>query len=162
MGGTAGEYMRTEVVTVRPDLPLSELADVLLRHRIQGAPVVEDGRLVGIISRSDVVRQLKVEEERISDSSFYLEPFDADEHRAEDQERVLQSAASRMPKLCVGDMMITDLVTVSPETPLDAVARQMLERRVHRVLVTEDGVLHGILSSLDLVALFAERRVTLR
>jgi CBS domain-containing protein len=154
--------MRTEVVTVPPELPLSELADVLLRHKIQGAPVVEDGRLVGIISRSDVVRQLKVEEERISDSSFYLEPFDADTHRAEDHESVLQSAASRMPKLCVRDMMIMDLVTVSPATPLEDVARRMLEERVHRVLVTEGGALRGILSSLDLVALFADGRVTLR
>ncbi len=162
MSSTAANHMRTKLVTVSPDMPLAEFEDVLLRNKIQGAPVVEGGRLVGIVSRSDVVRQLKVEEARIAASAFYLEPFDADVQRAEDHERVLLSAASRLPKLRVRDMMMTDLVTVSPDTPLTEVARRMLDRRVHRVLVTEGETLLGLVSTLDLVALFADGRAALR
>ena len=51
------DLMQSDVVTVGPDLTLRELEEVLLRHRIHGVPVVERGRIVGHISRSDVVRQ---------------------------------------------------------------------------------------------------------
>ena len=158
MASTARDLMQTDIVTVDPSRPVSELEEVLLRHRIQGAPVVEHGRLVGIVSRSDVVRQLKLEEERIAASAFYLEPFDADEHREEDQSRVLEAAASRIAKLRVRDVMIDDLITVAPDATLQQIARTMLDRRVHRLLVTEGDELRGLVSSLDLVELFADGR----
>jgi CBS domain-containing protein len=116
---------------------------------------------VGIVSRSDVVRQLKVEEGRIAASAFYFESFDADEHRAEDYARVLEAAAGRVAKLHVRDVMIQDLITVTPEVTLQQMAQAMLERRVHRLLVTEGEELRGIVSSLDLVALFADGSATL-
>lgn len=155
---TARDLMQTDVVTVGANRPLGELEEVFLRHRIHGAPVVDGGRLVGIVSRSDVVRQLKLEEQRIAASAFYLEPFDADESRAEDQARVLEAAASRVGKLRVRDMMIDDLICVAPDASLAAVARRMLERRIHRILVTEGDRLLGIVTSLDLVQLFADGR----
>lgn len=154
----ARDLMRTDVVSIEAGHPLAELEDVLLQHKIQGAPVTEAGKLVGIVSRSDVVRQLKLEEERIAASAFYLEAFDADEHPAEDYARVMEATASRVAKLSVRDLMIRDLVTVRPEAPLQKVAALMCERRIHRVLVTEDHELRGIVSSLDLVNLFAQGR----
>lgn len=161
MVSTARDIMQTEIVTVAPSRPLAELGEILLRHRIHGVPVVEEGRLVGIVSRSDVVRQLKVEEGRIAASAFYFESFDADEHRAEDYARVLEAAAGRVAKLHVRDVMIQDLITVTPEVTLQQMAQVMLERRVHRLLVTEGEELRGIVSSLDLVALFADGSATL-
>lgn len=158
MSLAARDLMHTDVVTIDAGRPLGELEDVLLRHRIQGAPVTQAGKLVGIVSRSDVVRQLKLEEEQISASAFYFESFDADEHRAEDYARVMEATASRVAKLRVRDLMIRDLVTVTPDAPLQQVATAMLERRIHRVLVTEDHELRGIVSSLDLVKLFAQGR----
>jgi CBS domain-containing protein len=155
---TARDVMRSDVVTIDAGRPLGDLEEVLLRHRIQGAPVTEAGKLVGIVSRSDVVRQLKLEEEKIAASAFYFEAFDADEHRAEDYARVMEATASRVAKLCVRDLMIRDLVTVTPDAPLQQVAAVMFERRIHRVLVTEGDELRGIVSSLDLVELFARGR----
>jgi CBS domain-containing protein len=161
MAGTARDLMQTRIVTVTPSQPLPELLAVLLRHRIHGAPVVEDGRLVGIISRSDVVRQLKLEEERIADSAFYFEPFDADEHRTQDQARALEAVASRVAKLRVRDVMIRDLITIDLDAKVEAIARVMQERRVHRILVTEGEQLRGIISSLDLVGLLADGRAAM-
>ena len=48
--------------TVRPDTSLADLERALLDAGVGGFPVVEDGRLVGVVSRSDVVRQLSVEQ----------------------------------------------------------------------------------------------------
>lgn len=160
MARTAREVMEREIVTISPSQPLSELESLLLRHGILGVPVVEKGRLVGIVSRSDVVRQLKVEEERIAASAFYLEPFDADQRDAEDLSRALEAAASRVARLRVRDVMIRDLITVSLDAKIEEVARVMVERRIHRVLVTEGEQLRGLISSLDLVALLADERAT--
>jgi CBS domain-containing protein len=161
MSATARDVMQTGVVTVGAGRPLAELQEVLLRHKIHGAAVVEGGKLVGIVSRSDVVRQLKLEEERIAASAFYLEAFDADEQRSDDYARVLEAAASRVAKLCVRDLMVPDLITLPPDASIQQVAAVMLERRIHRVLVTEGDELRGIISSLDLVRLFADGRATL-
>ncbi|MGH0031946.1 MAG: CBS domain-containing protein [Myxococcota bacterium] len=155
---TARDLMETEVLTVSPDLALSDLEEVLLRKRVQGAPVVEDGRLVGIISRSDVVRQLKLEEERIAESAFYFEPFDADRRDADEDRRVMQAAAGRLATLRVRDMMVPDIETIGPEVSVEDVARRMLDRRIHRLLVTEGDTLLGLVSSLDLVELIASGR----
>lgn len=163
MSLTARDLMQTEVVSVPPDRPLAELEELLLKHRIHGAPVVEDGRLVGIVSRSDVIRQLKLEEERVASSSYYFESyesFDVYGSRDEDPTRVLEAAASRVAKLRVRDVMIDDLITVAPDASLQELARVMADRRVHRVLVTEDGKLRGIVTSVDLVRLLADGRVT--
>ncbi len=143
--------MQSDVVTVHPELQLRELESVLLRERIHGAPVVEGGRVVGVVSRSDVVRQLKLEEERIADAAYYLEPFDADRRAPEQDERIFEGVGARTAKLRVRDIMIQDVVSVPPDAPLAEVARCMLERPVHRILVLEEGELRGLISSLDLV-----------
>ncbi|MGZ9160946.1 MAG: CBS domain-containing protein [Candidatus Limnocylindrales bacterium] len=53
---TAGTAMTAPAVTVGADRPLSEAAMIMARRQINRLPVVEDGRLVGIISRADIVR----------------------------------------------------------------------------------------------------------
>jgi CBS domain-containing protein len=158
MGLTARDLMRTGVVCVRPEMPLGELEEVLLRERIHGAPVEDGGRVVGIVSRSDVVRQLELERERFEASSFYLEPFDADERSNGETARVWEAAGARLGRLAVKDVMTREVVAVRPDAPLQEVARVMLERRVHRLLVMEDGRLLGLVSSTDLISVLAEGR----
>jgi acetoin utilization protein AcuB len=53
---TAGTVMKTPVITVGPDLPIEEAARVMIDHRIGCLPVVDDGRLLGIISDTDIFR----------------------------------------------------------------------------------------------------------
>ena len=57
-GLKAHEVMSRHVISVRDDASLSEVADILDRSRLKRVPVVRDGTLVGIISRSDLVRIL--------------------------------------------------------------------------------------------------------
>jgi CBS-domain-containing membrane protein len=50
------KHMTTEVIAVHPDDPLSKIADTCIIHRVRRVPVVEAGRLVGLISRRDVLK----------------------------------------------------------------------------------------------------------
>jgi DeoR family transcriptional regulator, catabolite repression regulator len=55
---TAADIMKTTVLTVDPDMPISELAEQLNTNKPKVYPVVEEGKLVGIVSRSDVLQAL--------------------------------------------------------------------------------------------------------
>lgn len=57
-GVTVGDVMTRPVVSVRRSTPLREVARLLEKHRIKRVPVLEAGRLVGIVSRADLVRRL--------------------------------------------------------------------------------------------------------
>jgi acetoin utilization protein AcuB len=55
---TNSDLELTPVITVSPDYPLEEAAQLMLKHKIGGLPVVEGGQLVGIITRDDILAQL--------------------------------------------------------------------------------------------------------
>jgi CBS domain-containing protein len=54
----AADVMTHPVVTVSPDTPLGELASLLEKHRIKRVPVVKDGKIVGIVSRANLIQAL--------------------------------------------------------------------------------------------------------
>jgi CBS domain-containing protein len=55
---TAADVMSREVVTVAPDAPVSEIVDLFAKHRIKRVPVVQEGKVVGIVSRADIIRAI--------------------------------------------------------------------------------------------------------
>lgn len=55
---TAGDIMTLDPITVTSDTPINEVADLLVRHKIGGLPVVDGGRISGIITQADVMRFL--------------------------------------------------------------------------------------------------------
>lgn len=57
----AAELMTTAVISVSPDCPLSDLRHLLVERRIRRVPVLRNGRLVGIVSRGDVVATMATE-----------------------------------------------------------------------------------------------------
>ena len=59
IGGTVSTYMTTAVETVSPEADIIELSERFLRGRRRRMPVIENGRLVGQISRHDVLRAVK-------------------------------------------------------------------------------------------------------
>lgn len=54
----AGDVMTKKVITASPDLPLGDLASLLERHRIKRVPIVDNGKLVGIVSRANLLHAL--------------------------------------------------------------------------------------------------------
>lgn len=154
----ARDLMTTQVTTVDPAMSLNELETVLLSAGVSGAPVVSDGSILGVVSGSDVMRVL-VEETELAEEAvaeYYLElPFHGIAARSTIFKEI-ELVAQRMAELTVRNIMHTRVIAVAPaDTALD-VARRLLSYRIHRVLVTEENRLLGIISSLDLVQLLAE------
>ena len=159
MAQTVGDIMQKQVRTIRPDQTLPELERALLRWRIGAMPVVEpDGQLAGIVSRSDVVRQLCLERslgEAMADA--YRDQTDAG-FADHSQSAIAGNIGQRMERLCVRDVMIRDVLSVPPDLPVAKAAQLLVERRIHRLPVVEDGKLVGIVSSLDFTRVVAEGR----
>ena len=57
-GRAVRDVMTQPVISVRPSTPLAEVARLMHQRRIKRVPVIEEGRLVGILTRADLVRQL--------------------------------------------------------------------------------------------------------
>ena len=156
MHRTIAEIMQKKVKTIGPDKTLPELERELLRWRIGAMPVVERGKLVGIVSRSDVVRQLCLERslgEAMADA--YRDQTDAS-FATKAESTIGFAIGQRMERLRVRDVMISDVLTVPPDLPVTQAAKLLIERRIHRLPVVEGGKLVGIVSSLDFTRIVAE------
>lgn len=150
----ARDIMSVRVVTIDLDARLEELADVLESHRISGAPVVDgQGRLVGVVSATDVVRlttrppdDLEVSDYFRNVSTLYLRPL-------RDEADPLKLGAMR-----VRDIFTTYVITASPETRLPALCAMMARHHIHRILITDEKSVLGIVTSLDVVRWLAAGR----
>jgi CBS domain-containing protein len=139
-------------------MPLAELEHALIEHRVSGFPVVEDGDLVGVVSRSDIVRIIDVERShdgQISDYYRLLSAPNAD--LALQVERATGArVGARIEGLTVADAMVKEVITADAASTLEHVAMLMVDRGIHRLPITEAGKLVGIVTSLDLVRQIAE------
>jgi CBS domain-containing protein len=155
------DVMQTEVHTVDPEMSAVDLEQAFLQHRVGGFPVVERGELVGIISRSDIVRRLSVEQaydDHLSD--YYREiSFGSTEESAGARAERGARVGARIEGLVVRDLMVQAVITAAADDPVQELARQLVARHIHRVPVTKDGALVGIVTTLDLVRLVAEGRL---
>ena len=55
---TVSQHMTIDVYTIEPDAPINKVADLCIMHRVRRIPVVQDGRILGLISRRDVLKAL--------------------------------------------------------------------------------------------------------
>lgn len=65
-GRTAAEVMTRPVITAREDTPVRQLAALMIRHRINRIPIVREGKVVGIVSRNDILRALARTDEELA------------------------------------------------------------------------------------------------
>jgi CBS domain-containing protein len=153
----ARDVMQSAVVSVSPRTTLAALEDFLLAKRVGGVPVIDGGELVGIVSRSDVVRALGLER---SLAGIAAEGVEHDEFApAGEPPPPIVSARPDPASRTVRDIMVPDVVTVAPETPIAEVARLLAARHLHRVLVTEGRRVCGVISTTDLARLIADGRL---
>lgn len=137
----AKDIMTKQVITVSPETPVEEIAYLLLKHNISGVPVVEGEKVVGVVSEADLLYKKKLPTSLVYlyQHGSYLSP---DELAEED--RKIRATKAR-------EVMSTDIISVSPETPVAEVVALMEEKRVKRVLVMEGERLVGIVSKLDVL-----------
>ena len=130
---TVREMMTERPHTTRPDTPVKEAAREMVRWRVSALPVVEvDGRLVGMLSSRDLVRDLL---------GSYLQGGQAGADRP----------TPKPPRRTVRDVMTRQVLCVSPDEPLAEVASLMTNKDVERVPVVRDGLLVGFLTRGDIV-----------
>jgi CBS domain-containing protein len=149
--------MHSEVVKISPDTPLPDIHRAFLSARVGALPVVgRDGRLEGIVSRSDVVRQYSVEQSLVELSAAGFDAEFGGSSRSASLEAIGQEVGRRLAERRARDLMIHDVETTTPDESLVDAAKRMLKRRIHRLPVVEGGRLVGIVSAFDYVELYGE------
>lgn len=147
---TATDIMTRPVTTIRPNETLSSAEQMLVNAHVNGLPVVEHGRLVGIITRSDFVR-IPVLLEALDGYVSERMVWSGNGMRSGE----VTSFRAHLDDLEVKDVMTTQVATCNPETPVAEIAGSMIRHHVHRLVVMKDTPV-GMVESLDLVRLIAD------
>ncbi len=110
----------TDVVTVRPDMPMSAFAQIVVRQKLGAAPVTDDdGSLLGVISERDIVRGFDAHGVTLTEKS-------------------------------VGELMTNHVVSCAPENSLSDVAELMNKHGIRHIAVLDGGALVGFISIRDI------------
>jgi CBS domain-containing protein len=121
--------MATNVLTFKPSDRIEHAIDVLVQRGFSGAPVVEDGRVVGVLSELDCMKLLAA-------NSFH------------------QEAAAM--SVTVSDLMSANVISIEPDTDLFAIAHTFIKSGVRRLPVLEGERLVGLVSRPDLLRAMRE------
>lgn len=129
-GGTSNaplkvrDYMTTSLITFRPDQPIQEVAEAIIKYKISGGPVVNSRKeLVGIISEGDCLKQL-------SESRYYNMPLEHDK---------------------VEKRMAKEVETIDGNMDIFDAANKFLNSKLRRFPIVEKGKLVGQISQKDIL-----------
>jgi CBS domain-containing protein len=143
---SVGEIMETDWPTLGPESTVEDAIKLFAEARISGAPVIEDGRLIGIITEGDLIFQdAEIKAPGFLDILGGLVPLgNTEEYRTE----ALKSAG-----VTVGEIMTDDPVTVAPEATLAETATIMAEQRKKILPAVEGERLVGMITRMDILTL---------
>ena len=126
-GESVSKLMTTEVRTAAPGTTLSEIGEMLVEERCHHVPVLDGGRVVGMISSRDLV----------------------DAARARDADTLSDSEAGAVT---AAEVMSTDLQTIEPDGSIDVAIQRIGEGDIHALIVLDrDDALVGIVTHRDLL-----------
>jgi CBS domain-containing protein len=129
---TVAQIMSTPVITVGPNDTMSDVQDIFRKNNIHHIPVVDDGKVVGIISKSDYYRLLH---------GFTLFKTQKSE----------QYNDAIMRSLLAGEAMTRQVATLAPGDSLEMAVGFFRENLFHALPVVDKGRLIGILTTFDLL-----------
>lgn len=145
----AADVMVTNVITVGLDACLQDVAHLLLTNRISAVPVVDsDGKVVGIVSEGDLMRRAEAGTGRRR--SWWLSLLTGKEGLA------AQYVKEHSRK--VADVMTRDVITATPDTPLQDIANILEKNSIKRVPIIKDGKMVGLVSRANLLQALASLR----
>ncbi len=146
----ARDVMVSPVVTVEKSATVREVARILLEKHISAVPVIDSaGKVVGIVTESDLMHRTEVGTER--PYSWWLHLLAGDATIAADY---VKSHAVK-----IEDVMTPDVITAAPETPLHEIATLLEKHRIKRVpIVNKTGDPVGIVSRANLIQVIASAR----
>jgi CBS domain-containing protein len=117
------DIMTRDVLTLPSEATIREALEKLSAAHMSGAPVVFNGKVIGLISVADIVGVIA-------------------------QAPEAETAATAAGKT-VGKVMTGEVFSLPPDAPVRSAASMMREKRIHRVLVMSDDQLEGVVSALD-------------
>jgi acetoin utilization protein AcuB len=129
-----GERMSHPIISVAPDMPVHDALDMFKRERIRRAPVVKEGKLVGIVSDKDLLN---------------ASPSPATSLSIWEMNYLLS-------KVTVSEVMTKNVMIVSEDTPIEEAARIMADNKIGGLPVMRDGHVVGIITETDLFKIFLE------
>jgi acetoin utilization protein AcuB len=130
-----GEVMTTAPVTVGPEDSLQHALDLLEKYQVHELPVIEHGRLIGIVTDGDL---------KLMTPAYPLFP---------DQEEIRQA----LRELKVAAAMTVEPVVIGPAATLLDATKLLYERSIGALLVTEEDRLLGVLSVSDILRMVIEQ-----
>lgn len=143
----AKDIMTTPVASIGPDTTVREIAALLLERHISAVPVVEDGRVIGMVSEGDLLRRHEIGTDRDRPTrSWWLSLIDDNPAPAE----YVKSHAAR-----ARDIMTRQVISVEEDTPITVIANLLETHRIKRVPVLRDERLVGIVSRANLIQALA-------
>lgn len=128
------EVMRTNVVFISSETKITEAKNIMMENKFSKLPVVDYGKLVGIVTKNDL---LKAE----PSLATTLDMFEI---------------GYLLSKLTVKKVMMTNVITVSPEEVVEEAARIMVDNEISCLPVVKDDALIGIITESDLFNLFTD------
>jgi CBS domain-containing protein len=135
----AREIMSSPVVTIRPEASAKQAAALLAERGFTSLPVVaDDGRLVGVVTEADLLR------DRIGPDARALVHPDWP-----------VPPPPQPPPATVAGLMTTELVTGTPSTDVAELAKRMLDEEIRLIPIVRDGELVGVVTKTDLLRLIA-------
>jgi CBS domain-containing protein len=183
------QIMTTDVVSVTPLTTLRDAMELLARHHVSGAPVLAGDRVVGVVSAADLISfaasepgvprereetedtewrdwsELPLPDESDVESEpsgeFFTEMWeDAGADVAERMERVEGPEWNTLEEHEVREVMTRRLWAMRPDDTVERAAELMHRAGIHRVLVTDEEKLVGIVTVSDIARAVAERKVS--
>ena len=130
-------YMSAPVHTIPRSCTLNALHHRFIKYRISSLAVVDGERLVGVVSRTDLLRQ-----------SFSRREADP------------ATPLLAIPDQTVADIMSSGPITVRSQDTVAEAADRMVEEKIHRVYVVDAGHLVGVLSARDVMPALVDLRLT--
>jgi CBS domain-containing protein len=178
------DIMTDDVVTFSPRLTLREAIVELADRGLGGAPVVENDRVVGVLSSSDILdfvaSRVSLHDEASEsdaddwedDSDEDGEVFDGDDEDApaefylsaqmdlaDFQDELAGLGRDLLDQHRIEEIMTKRLISIAPDAEVHEAAALLLYASVHRLLVIEGDRLHGVISGSDIVRAVAQRRI---
>ncbi len=149
------DVMNSDVISCRPDDEISNAAQLLKEQNISGLPVVDEGKVVGIVTEADILKLLKVPEH----GGLWLpSPFEVIEIPIrelinwEDTKHMLTDIGSKP----IRDIMESEVYAISADSSIEDASLMMMKHKVNRLPVLDGETLVGIITRGDIIRGLAE------
>lgn len=147
------DVMNVRPITVSAEAGVSEAARLLRENKISGLPVLDGEKLVGIVSESDLLRLLSVEDKK--EGGLWLpSPFEVFEVPFRDLVKweQMQASLKDVTTKRVAEVMSRNLHEVGPDDSVEEAASIMTRHRINRLPVVEEGRMVGIVTRGDIIS----------